>query len=88
MAATSAEIGIRWILRCLVVVAGFDQLPSSRLNCSNRACRTSPTRLPVSRHIRMIAGRALILGRVQCLGQPRNLVLRQEPLARVLDAFS
>ena len=27
MAATSAEIGTRWTLRCLVVAAGFDQTP-------------------------------------------------------------
>jgi hypothetical protein len=43
MAATSPEIGMRWILRCLVVAAGFDQLPRSRLNCSNRACAPRPT---------------------------------------------
>jgi hypothetical protein len=29
-------------------------MPRSRLNCSNRACRTSPTRAPVSMHSRMI----------------------------------
>lgn len=32
------------------------------------------------------AGGALVLGRVQCLGQPLDLILRQKPLTRVLDA--
>lgn len=55
MVAVSSEIGTRWTGRCFVMVGGFDQLMCSRLNCSNRDCRTSPSRAPVSMHMRMMS---------------------------------
>jgi len=54
IAAASSEIGTRCTRRCLVVVAGLVQLKCSRLKSSKRACRTSPTRAPVSMHRRIM----------------------------------